>query len=117
MTEICRPWTVLLLDEVTVDLDLLTRHNFIAFLKRETESRDCTIVYATHILDVSLAQWPSYLWPSHLIHMHQGSVKEWGLAPDMLERQKDSANNHLGDLVLGWLKQDLVDRGPRTAKQ
>ena len=55
-----RPWTVLLLDEITVDLDLLSRSNFLNFLKRETESRACTIVYATHILD-NLASWPSHL--------------------------------------------------------
>ena len=54
-----RPWSVLLLDEITVDLDLLSRHNFLAFLKRETESRTCTIVYATHILD-NLADWPTH---------------------------------------------------------
>ena len=55
-----RPWTVLLLDEITVDLDLLSRSNFLNFLKRETESRACSIVYATHILD-NLAAWPSHL--------------------------------------------------------
>ena len=106
-----------MLDEVTVDLDLLTRHNFIDFLKRETESRDCTIVYATHILDGSLAQWPSYLWPSHLIHMHQGTVREWGSASSILQKRQGSTNNPLGDRVLEWLRQDLADRGPRTSKQ
>ena len=57
-----RPWRILLLDEITVDLDLLSRSNFLNFLKRETEKRPCTIVYATHILD-NLAEWPS-----HLVH-------------------------------------------------
>lgn len=28
-----RPWRVLLLDEITVDLDLLSRSNFLAFLE------------------------------------------------------------------------------------
>lgn len=61
-----RPWTVLLLDEITVDLDLLSRSNFLNFLKRESETRACTIVYATHILD-NLAAWPSHLvcWKSY----------------------------------------------------
>ncbi|TVY31321.1 putative ABC transporter ATP-binding protein, partial [Lachnellula subtilissima] len=61
-----RPWRILLLDEITVDLDLLSRSNFLAFLKKETETRECTIVYATHILD-NLADWPS-----HLVHMGLG---------------------------------------------
>ncbi|RMZ83799.1 hypothetical protein DV738_g1002, partial [Chaetothyriales sp. CBS 135597] len=67
-----RPWDVLLLDEITVDLDLLSRYNFLAWLKAETESRGATVVYATHILD-NLAGWPS-----HLVHMMGGRVKEWG---------------------------------------
>jgi len=67
-----RPWTVLLLDEITVDLDLLSRHEFLSFLKRETEERSCSIVYATHILDNLAA------WPTHLVHMSQGRVQKWG---------------------------------------
>ncbi|KAJ3206045.1 CCR4-NOT regulatory complex component, partial [Entophlyctis luteolus] len=33
------PWDILLLDEVTVDLDVLVRRDLIDFLKEETESR------------------------------------------------------------------------------
>jgi CCR4-NOT complex subunit CAF16 len=103
-----RPWTVLLLDEITVDLDLLSRSNFLAFLKRETEARACTIVYATHILD-NLAQWPT-----HLVHMHLGKVKDWGSMEKWdLGKMKLSGNSQLGDLVLSWLKGDLEERGPR----
>ena len=68
---------MLLLDEITVDLDLLSRANFLGFLKRETEIRQCTIVYATHILD-NLASWPT-----HLVHMHLGSVKQWGTSGEV----------------------------------
>ncbi|MCJ1312777.1 CCR4-NOT regulatory complex component [Agyrium rufum] len=110
-----RPWTVLLLDEITVDLDLLSRSEFLSWLKRETEKRDCTIVYATHILD-NLAGWPT-----HLVHMHLGKVKKWGKADEMLEEVKKldegkrwvEGNSRLGELVLGWLKEDLYARGPR----
>lgn len=103
-----RPWRILLLDEITVDLDLLSRSNFLAFLKRETESRPCTIVYATHILD-NLAQWPT-----HLVHMHLGRVKEWGSMGDFnVDGLQKSGNSQLGELVLGWLKDDFSERGPR----
>lgn len=104
-----RPWRILLLDEITVDLDLLSRSNFLGFLKKETEKRDCTIVYATHILD-NLAQWPT-----HLVHMSLGKVKEWGPVAefDILKRTEDTGNSRLGELVLGWLKEDLAERGPR----
>lgn len=108
-----RPWTILLLDEITVDLDLLSRSNFLSYLKRETEKRPCTIVYATHILD-NLATWPS-----HLVHMSLGKVKKWGSIEDMNVIPKSaseglSGNSQLGELVLKWLQEDLEERGPRN---
>ncbi|PPJ58387.1 hypothetical protein CBER1_08075 [Cercospora berteroae] len=107
-----RPWTVLLLDEITVDLDLLSRHNFLQFLKQETESRQCTIVYATHILD-NLAKWPT-----HLVHMSLGKVKKWGELNTFEVPKTDGGeegNSRLGQLVMGWLREDLQERGPRNA--
>lgn len=107
-----RPWTVLLLDEITVDLDVLSRAKFLGWLKRETENRECTIVYATHILD-NLAGWPT-----HLVHMHMGTVKEWDEADKMLMSIDGSVgatgNSRLGELVLSWLRDDLKARGPRS---
>jgi CCR4-NOT complex subunit CAF16 len=106
-----RPWTILLLDEITVDLDLLSRYNFLQFLKRETEIRNCTIVYATHILD-NLADWPT-----HLVHMSLGKVKKWGSVEDLATDGEEggvSGNSKLGGVVLKWLKEDLIERGPRN---
>lgn len=105
-----RPWRILLLDEITVDLDLLSRSDFLGWLKEETVKRPCTIVYATHILD-NLAGWPT-----HLVHMSLGKVKEWGEVEsfDLQGRGgPHSGNSRLGELVLGWLKDDLQERGPR----
>lgn len=110
-----RPWTVLLLDEITVDLDVLSRAEFLGWLKRETETRVCTIVYATHILD-NLAGWPT-----HLAHMHLGTVKEWDEADKMLATIDGSVgatgNSRLGELVLSWLRDDLKERGPRSQQK
>ncbi|KAK1149938.1 CCR4-NOT regulatory complex component [Aspergillus melleus] len=107
-----RPWQVLLLDEITVDLDLLSRSNFLAFLKRETETRPCTIVYATHILD-NLSQWPT-----HLVHMHLGNVRQWGPMEKFNDEVPEtSQNSQLGELVLKWLREDLKARGPRNGRQ
>ncbi|KAH7166127.1 P-loop containing nucleoside triphosphate hydrolase protein [Dactylonectria macrodidyma] len=107
-----RPWTVLFLDEITVDLDVLSRAEFLGWLKRETETRECTIVYATHILD-NLAGWPT-----HLVHMHLGTIKEWDEADKMLATIDGTVgatgNSRLGELVLGWLRADLKARGPRS---
>ncbi|KAL2118348.1 hypothetical protein VTJ04DRAFT_8008 [Mycothermus thermophilus] len=115
-----RPWRVLLLDEVTVDLDVWSRAQFLGFLRKETETRECTVVYATHILD-SLAGWPT-----HLVHMHLGRVKEWGPAEEILKKAEEerqvkgddglgaTGNSRLGELVLRWLRDDLKERGPRS---
>jgi CCR4-NOT complex subunit CAF16 len=62
------PWELLLLDEVTVDLDVLVRADLLAFLKRETETRGATILYATHIYD-GLGEWPT-----HVAHMVDGRL-------------------------------------------
>ncbi|KAI9826228.1 MAG: hypothetical protein M1819_007395 [Sarea resinae] len=105
-----RPWSVLLLDEITVDLDLLSRSDFLGFLKRETETRPCTIVYATHILD-NLAGWPT-----HLVHMSLGRVKQWGPIEEVAaieDGESPTGNSRLGEVVLKWLKEDLKERGPR----
>jgi CCR4-NOT complex subunit CAF16 len=47
------PWDVLLLDEVTVDLDVLVRHELLIFLRKETEERQATILCTS--LHVSFA--------------------------------------------------------------
>ena len=75
----------------------------------ETEQRECTVVYATHILDHLVG------WPTHLVHMHLGGVKEWGEVGHFIvgDGRSETGNSALGELVLGWLKNDLSDRGPR----
>ena len=49
-------WDVLLLDEVTVDLDVLVRSDLINFLVQESVSRQATIVcaYPAHSQDTRL---------------------------------------------------------------
>ncbi|KAH8555784.1 P-loop containing nucleoside triphosphate hydrolase protein [Umbelopsis sp. PMI_123] len=62
------PWDILLLDEVTVDLDVLVRSDFLDYLEKETASRNSTIVYATHIFD-GLGEWPT-----HIAHVADGTA-------------------------------------------
>ncbi|GCF01543.1 CCR4-NOT regulatory complex component [Zygosaccharomyces mellis] len=63
-----RPCKVLLIDEVTVDLDVVARKRLLKFLEHETMTRKCSVIYATHIFD-GLAQWPN-----QLIHMRLGRI-------------------------------------------
>ncbi|RYQ89802.1 hypothetical protein Ahy_B09g096260 isoform C [Arachis hypogaea] len=53
-----KPFKVLLLDEITVDLDVLARADLLKFLRKECEERGATIIYATHIFD-GLEDWPT----------------------------------------------------------
>lgn len=110
-----RPWTTLLLDEVTVDLDVVVRARLLDFLKRETESRACQVVYATHIFDGLMD------WPSHIVHLHQGTVKSHGTARSVLEANSEFCTGTKGtqllEVALGWLRQDLAERGKRRPKQ
>ncbi|KAF3513407.1 hypothetical protein F2Q69_00000085 [Brassica cretica] len=46
-----KPFKVLLLDEITVDLDVLARADLLTFLRKECQERGATIIYATHIFD------------------------------------------------------------------
>lgn len=111
-----RPWSILLLDEVTVDLDVLVRSRLLAFLERETSSRDCAVVYASHIFD-GLAEWPT-----NLIHIHMGRILECGKPADIIANTSlpkrattltYNSNSALLELALKWLSEDLKDRGRR----
>ena len=55
-----KPFKVLLLDKITVDLDVLARADLLTFLRKECEERGATIIYATHIFD-GLEGWPTHL--------------------------------------------------------
>ncbi|MES1208254.1 MAG: ATP-binding cassette domain-containing protein [Pseudomonadota bacterium] len=46
-----RTLSVILLDEVTAELDVLARADLLRFLRDESEARGVTIVYASHVLD------------------------------------------------------------------
>ncbi len=46
-----RTLSVILLDEVTAELDVLARADLLAFLREESVARGVTIVYASHVLD------------------------------------------------------------------
>lgn len=98
-----KPFEVLLLDEVTVDLDVVARADLLEFLKQETESRGATILYATHIFD-GLDEWAT-----HLAYLSQGTVQRF--APieeydDLTEITAAGSISPLLDLVERWLRAE-----------
>lgn len=129
-----KPWKVLLLDEVTVDLDVLVRSRLLSFLKRETETRQCSVIYATHIFD-GLGKWPT-----NVIHIQSGKILKNleyekdikfeggnGADGDGIQQHlydpiikateedfiKIQSINSLHPLALEWLRLDLISRGER----
>jgi CCR4-NOT complex subunit CAF16 len=51
---------VLLLDEITVDMDVVGRLDLLHFFEEECAERGATIIYATHIFD-GLEKWVTHL--------------------------------------------------------
>ncbi|TFK55679.1 P-loop containing nucleoside triphosphate hydrolase protein [Heliocybe sulcata] len=107
-----QPWDVLLLDEVTVDLDVLVRDDLLAFLKADSEKRKATIIYATHIYD-GLNDFPT-----HIAHMRLGAMvtppTAWPPSPE--DAQSVAITSALGPnpllyhTALQWLREDRTHR-------
>ncbi|KAJ3382812.1 CCR4-NOT regulatory complex component [Lobulomyces angularis] len=93
-------WDMLLLDEVTTDLDVLVRANLLRFLKKESETRKVTIIYATHIFDFLTD------FPTHICHMTFGTVTRFKSFENFPELQ----NSSLLLIVEEWLKVDYKRR-------
>ncbi|KAH9973010.1 P-loop containing nucleoside triphosphate hydrolase protein [Lactifluus volemus] len=105
-----QPWEVLLLDEVTVDLDVQVRDDLLSFLKEDSERRGATILYATHIFD-GLNEFPT-----HIAHMRLGSFVmspiPWPVLPaePLLGNRVGVSEPSLFQIALHWLREDREHR-------
>jgi CCR4-NOT complex subunit CAF16 len=77
---------VYVLDEITTDLDLYAREGLLRFLRRETEEKGATILYATHIFD-SLADWAT-----HVVFFSKAKIATCCRIQDLTEYQDLVAN-------------------------
>ena len=93
-----KPFKVLLLDEITVDLDVLGRADLVAFLASECADRGATIVYATHILDGLDA------WPTHVAFVARGALQRFEPAENILGVRQ----GHLLETVTDWLRAEAA---------
>src|SRR5262249_4507106 len=91
-----RPRELLLLDEITTDLDLIARMDLLAFLREESEQRGTTILYATHIFD-ALAEWAT-----DLIYLIAGKVVLAAPLGEVAELRDAS----LVHVIERWLRRD-----------
>jgi CCR4-NOT complex subunit CAF16 len=94
------PYRVLLLDEVTTDLDVIARGDLLAFLRAQAQS---TILYATHILE-GLEDWAT-----HLAYLDDGRIRLMAALEAIEELRalkRDGATAPLLRLVDGWMRRD-----------
>ena len=107
-------WDVLLLDEVTVDLDVVARANLLAYLDDECRERGATIVYATHIFD-GLDRWCT-----HIARIRRGKLLQVGPVTEFADFQgllASGARSPLLKTVMVWLRQEKEeDREERKIK-
>jgi len=110
-----KPFEVLLLDEVTVDLDVVSRSDLLEYLKQETETRGATILYATHIFD-GLDHWAT-----HLCHVQTGgTIRKMGQLHEFPELQEQFAAHSTSPLmrvVEGWLRAERAEAIARSERQ
>jgi CCR4-NOT complex subunit CAF16 len=95
------PRELLLMDEITTDLDLVARADLLRFLRRDSETRGATLVYATHILD-GLDDWAT-----HIAFIDGGRIRLFDGLGDIREL-RDLREAHVASplyrLVERWLR-------------
>jgi CCR4-NOT complex subunit CAF16 len=103
MLQLLRPSKLLLLDEITTDLDLITRQDFLAYMRKISEEDNVTVIYATHIFD-GLDDWGT-----HLAYVADGGLKRFGKVEEFEDLEGIRAAGSVAPLfqcVAHWLRSD-----------
>jgi len=109
-----RDWKVLLLDEVTVDLDVVARANLLQHLKEETETRGASIVYATHIFD-GLDHWATHLARIRRGHLLKcAPLADW---PEYMALAGAKSRSPMLKTVMGWLRTEKEEDRAAAAEK
>jgi CCR4-NOT complex subunit CAF16 len=96
-----KPFKVLLLDEITVDMDVVGRLDLLEFFKQECKERGATIIYATHIFD------GMENWPTHLAYVEGGKMVTGGPVEGISELHKGHKLLHV---IERWLRAEKERR-------
>lgn len=102
-----KPFKVLLLDEITVDLDVLGRADLLDYLKKDAKKRNSCIFYATHIFD-GLEEWFD-----SIAFVARGQMQFKRMCKDLPEVQTDG----LLSVVSGWLREEKAAREKLEAEE
>lgn len=115
MLGLIRPFRVLFMDEITVDLDICARQDLLSFLQSECEERGAAIVYATHILD-GLADWVT-----HCMYLETGGYCKQGAIevaqfPGYTENRQSGLANPLLRAIEVKMRADHARSGPEMSE-
>jgi CCR4-NOT complex subunit CAF16 len=119
MLQLLRPAEVILLDEITTDLDLITRQDFLTFIKKESEEKGLTIIYATHIFD-GLDDWPT-----HIAYTANQTIRKFGRAssdarlcdfPELTKHREEGVVAPLLRTIEGWLREERNEKKAKGIK-
>jgi len=102
-----KPFDVLLLDEITVDLDVLGRADLMRFLIEECDRRGATVIYATHIFD------GLDTWPTHVAFLARGKLRR---LHEFEELKEELEGGRLLELVEGWLRREEAEAGEEAKR-
>jgi len=100
-----RPSRLLLLDEVTTDLDLIARVDLLELLREETEARGATILYATHIFD-ALEDWAT-----HVVYVRAGRLARLtriDALAELGELRRRGVASPLYRTIEGWFRSETA---------
>eukprot|EP00931_Biecheleriopsis_adriatica_P004517 TRINITY_DN106176_c0_g1_i1.p1 TRINITY_DN106176_c0_g1~~TRINITY_DN106176_c0_g1_i1.p1 ORF type:complete len:579 (-),score=106.44 TRINITY_DN106176_c0_g1_i1:56-1792(-) len=100
---------VYVLDEITTDLDLYAREGLLQFLRKETEEKGATVLYATHIFD-SLADWAT-----HVVFFSKAKLATCSRIEDLKAYQdlvKNSTRCPLYALMKDWVCREYAAPTP-----
>ncbi|CAE7294049.1 ABCI20 [Symbiodinium natans] len=98
--KLLKPVSVLLIDEVTADLDVLARDALLQFLKEDSEEGS-TIIYCTHIMDGLEG------WATHYLHLRPLGLPGLGMTSEGLVGNSGARSDAaLSQQILHLLRAD-----------
>eukprot|EP00922_Rhytidocystis_sp_ex-Travisia-forbesii_P022485 GHVS01032922.1.p1 GENE.GHVS01032922.1~~GHVS01032922.1.p1 ORF type:complete len:265 (+),score=54.75 GHVS01032922.1:395-1189(+) len=107
LANLVEPKDVYIMDEATTDLDVVARDSLMRMLREETEERNATILYATHIFDNLEG------WPTHILYLKRGRLALFSPMEKVHRYHQLKAEGVLNPLyttVRDWLYEELHDK-------
>lgn len=117
MLQLLRPAEVVLLDEITTDLDLITRQDFLTFMRKESEEKGLTIIYATHIFD-GLDEWAThigYIADQHMVKFGSATKTECDF-PELTKHREGGIVAPLLRTIELWLRAERDQKRSKGVK-